>query len=88
MHRRGQDPTNIKDGEFCNNSQRFFVVNYCCKAVHLRCLRGIGYVFGRIVVMLLPKKNLLKTAMKLRENFHKKRRQDDVMFLLSLFLNL
>ena len=49
---------------------------------------GIGYVFGRIVVMLLPKKNLLKTAMKLRENFHKKRHQDDVMFLLSLFLNL
>ena len=29
---------NISDGELCNNSQRLLAVNYCRKALHLRCL--------------------------------------------------
>ena len=35
-----RSPVNIEEGELCNNSKRLLAVNYCCKAGHLRCLRG------------------------------------------------
>ena len=35
-------PTTISEGEFCNNSQRFSVVDYCCKVLHLRSCRVIA----------------------------------------------
>ena len=36
--------TSSKGGELCNKTKRLKVVNYCCKALHIRCLRDFCYV--------------------------------------------
>ena len=48
-------PVNIQDGELCSNSQRLKAINYCCKALHPRCLRGPGCTSELIVFNVLGK---------------------------------
>ena len=38
-------PASIKDGELYNNSKQLKAVNYCCKALHFRSLRGFRLRF-------------------------------------------
>ena len=40
-------PTNIEDAELLTIFNGF--VNYCCKALHLKCLWGPGYTSGNSV---------------------------------------
>ena len=52
-------PATIKDGELYNNSKQLKAVNYCCKALHFRSLRGFWLRFWYKTSKYVTSKNIV-----------------------------